>query len=272
MSHINDKLNLDEIADLNQRGSVLSMVDLVAANTLTAEMAAYCFYLMSHGASALTAAMPQNSGKTTLLGCLLTGTHPESRIRMITATPDLESADLASEAPETLLVHELSPAPIPGYLWGTDVRRIFDLIRPGRAFASCMHADTLAQLNHILTSDEQLGLSHSDILKIDLLCFLHLDTDGNGDRRRVTTLYEAFGGADEHRLLFEWCEDTDSFSKLDDTELVSRLAARQDVPVSRVRDGIRAVQEWIEGLNVSGVRDFRSLRAKFVQLLASDVI
>jgi len=269
MNLVNDRVNLDEIASLSQRGSVLSIVDLVEANTLTAEMAAYSLYLMSRGASALTAAMPQNSGKTTLLGCLLTGTPPASRIRMVTSADSLANVDAASDPHQTLLVHEISPAPIPGYLWGEDIRQAFGLIQPGCAFASCMHADTLAQLSQILTSDGP-GISPSDILKIDLLCFLHMDTDEKGYRRRVATLYEAFGDAGVHRLIFEWSASTDSFSKHDDTELVTRLADRQGIPVSRVRDEIHSIRDWIGGLQASGARDFRTVRQEFVKLLASN--
>ena len=150
----NEQHNLEEIAGLSQRGTTLSIVDLVAANTLNAEMAAYGLYMMSLGGSVLTAAMPGNAGKTTLLACWLTGLPQNAKITTVISPEMLGSFNGSPASGETMLVHEFGSGPVYGYLWGQDVRRAFELIEGQRTLASCIHADTLPQLEGILTSSE----------------------------------------------------------------------------------------------------------------------
>ncbi len=258
--------NLDEIAGLSQRGQTLSIVDLVSANTLTAEMAAYGLYAMAHGASVLTAAMPGNAGKTTLLACLLAGISARSRIVTISSDALLARFDGRPATPEVMLIHEIGSGPWYGYLWGKHVSRAFELIQPNRALASCIHADTLDQLYGILTSDE-LGVPETDLTKMDLICFMHLDRMDNTYRRRVVTMYEAFGDATEHRLLFRWNPDDDRFARIDDASFLSRLAAISGKSTTEIRGDITRYQQFIEALQRDGVNDFRQVRLKLLESL-----
>ena len=61
-----------EINRCNQRGGrMLSVVDLIEAGTMTAELAAYCLAAIGQGASFMVGAMPGGAGKTTVMGALL---------------------------------------------------------------------------------------------------------------------------------------------------------------------------------------------------------
>ncbi|MEN6643844.1 MAG: hypothetical protein ABFE08_15520, partial [Armatimonadia bacterium] len=73
--------NLREIEGLNQRGGrTLSFVDLIEAGTMTAELVAYCWTSIAHGASFLTAARPGGAGKSTVLANLLALLPPGEEI------------------------------------------------------------------------------------------------------------------------------------------------------------------------------------------------
>src|SRR5512143_2393600 len=76
--HADERSYLAQIEGLNQRGGrTLSVVDLILANTVSVELAAYVSEAVSRGASFLTAANPGGAGKTALLAALL-GFVPES--------------------------------------------------------------------------------------------------------------------------------------------------------------------------------------------------
>jgi len=61
-----------QIDRCNQRGGrMLSVVDLIEAGTLTAELGAYCLAAVEQGASFMVGALPGGAGKTTVMGALL---------------------------------------------------------------------------------------------------------------------------------------------------------------------------------------------------------
>jgi len=259
--------NLREIAGLSQRGGTLSIVHLIEANTLTVEMAAYSLYIISHGASILTAAVPGNAGKTTLLACLLTFIPPGSRIITISSPSILDRLTDRPSEPQYMLIHEIGSGPWYAYLWGRDVAKAFKLIGPNRYLASCIHVDTIDQLYSVLTSEE-LGVDPVDLAKLDLVCFMHLE--GNfltGYRRRVAGMFEAVGDADRHEPLFRWERRGDRFVKSDDSSLIRRLARRLGKREDEVREGIERCREFLEDLCRGNVRDFRQVRAEVIRFL-----
>jgi len=73
--------NVAEINRCNQRGGrMLSFVDLLEANTLSREMAAYFLALISQGNSFMVGANPGGAGKTTVMCALLNFLPPETKI------------------------------------------------------------------------------------------------------------------------------------------------------------------------------------------------
>ena len=160
-----EERNLREIEGLSQRGQTLSIVDLINANTLNTDMAAYSLYAIANGASFLTAARPGNAGKTTLLACLMTLIPPDTGVitiedpSVITETQTHEKA--SGKAGLCLLCHEIGPGPIYGYIWGGHVGQYLRFMNNGGRIASCIHADTLPELHSIMVSPE-LGVSEED--------------------------------------------------------------------------------------------------------------
>ncbi len=260
-----ERENLMEIAGLSQRGKTLSIVDLIEANTVPLQMAAYSLYVISRGASILTAAKPGNAGKTTLLACLLTFIPPGSRIVTVSSPSVLGS--LKDDRPTYMLIHEIGSGPWYAYLWGKDVGEAFRMIRPGRYLASCIHADTLDELRGILISRE-LNVSPDDFSKLDLVYFMHMEGGYfTGYRRRVATMYEAFDGARRHSLLFRWDRKGDRFLKEDDSDLIRRLAAGSGETDQKVREGIERCERFLKVLCDEGINDFREVRFRVVDFL-----
>jgi energy-coupling factor transporter ATP-binding protein EcfA2 len=264
-----ERANLEEIAGLSQRGKTLSIVDLIEANTISLEMAAYSLYAISCGASILTAARPGNAGKTTLLACLLTFIPPKSRIITISSPSvlGLLEREGIEKGTEYMLIHEIGSGPWYAYLWGRDVSRAFRMIQPGRYLASCIHADTLDELSGILTSHE-LSVTQEDFGKLDLIYFMCLE--GNyltGYRRRVANMYESFGSSRRHRLLFRWDRNGDRFIKEDDSRLVEQLSSKSGRTTQHVREEIAECERFLKELCDKGLNDFRQVRMRVLDFL-----
>jgi hypothetical protein len=250
--------NLDEIENLSQRGKILSIVDLINANTLDVDMTAHCLYAISNGASFLTAARPGNAGKTTLMSCLLTFLPSDIRILTIDKPPVIAEAHKIAKDNSKLctLCHEIGAGHVYGYLWGMHVSQLFDLMNYGCQMVSCIHADTLPEMQDILVSNE-LGVPKADFARLDLILFIKMIREGEGYKRRVSALYEK--GIEKHNLLFTWDEETDSFIKHGESTLLKIMAQDHGKSSDQVSDELQKCKLFIEDLVKSGVNDFRQV-------------
>jgi len=259
--------NLREIEGLSQRGRTLSIVDLIAANTLDVDMAAYSLYAIANGASFLTAARPGNAGKTTLLACLLTFLPPGVRI-VTTSSPSVVAQAqrfMSGESADNLcfLCHEIGSGHWYAYLWGRYVGQFLHLMSDGCRIASCIHVDTLSEMRDTLVS-RQLGVSEEDFARLDLLLFMRLERSLTGYRRRVATLYESRGEAGKHNLLFTWEPRSDTFSQHGDPLLLKRIALQRGRSMEQTTAELQRCRSFIESLMASGEAHFRWVRKQVV--------
>ncbi|NCO93502.1 MAG: hypothetical protein GW911_19920 [Armatimonadetes bacterium] len=241
-----DQHNLNELERLNQRGGrMLSLVDLVEANTLSLDMAAELASRVSAGVSLLTAAVPGGAGKTTAMAALLNFLPPGIRLVTVSSPAVLHQQH---DDPVCFLPHELGSGPWFGYLWGREVARLFEATREQHLFASCLHADTLPELRAIVCSPE-LGVAEEDFQRLDLALFLRIRGSARTTLRRVS---HAYAGSTEggHRLMWEWDERTDQCRRCDAAEpranalppLLSPAAARS-LLTTLAADGRRTLAE-----------------------------
>lgn len=252
---------LDEIEGLSQRGKTLSIIDLIAANTLDVDMAAYSLYAIAHGASFLTAARPGNAGKTTLLACLLNFLPPGVKI-ITTSSPSVITNAQRLTTDEKgnnlcFLCHEIGAGHWYGYLWGKYVGQFFHLMNDGCRIASCIHADTLSEMHDILVSRE-LGVSEKDFNSLDLILFMKLERSLTGYRRRVAAFYESDG--ERHNLLFSWKPDSDTFNP--NSPLLQRIASQRGQLPEQVTEELQQCKSFIKSLLRSGNTDFRWVRGQ----------
>jgi len=264
--------NLLEIESLSQRGQTLSIVHLIEANTLSIEMAAHLLYFVSNRVSFLTAAMPGNAGKTTLMACLLMFLPPNTKIITI-SEPDmlLNPPEAKNDERIYYLCHEIGSGHWYGYLWGNDVARLFSLIDQNKHFlASCIHADTLNQLREILLS-KKLNVAEEDFRKIELILFMHLDRSGWKYIRRVSSIYESTDMLLEqpsHRPIFLWDENTDKFHKQNDSLLLKKLAKKNEKTEAQIYEKIAEYEDFFEWLLSKKIYDYRKVRQEILRLYA----
>lgn len=170
---------------------MLTVVDLIEAGTLSADMVAAAMCALARGASVLTAARPGGAGKTTLLAALLNLLPPGVKVVTVDHPGVIRRAMAAPIAgAECYLVHEIGDGNWYGYLWGPAVAEFFRLIGPQRRIASCLHADTPEELTEILLSSP-LRVAGADLDRVGILAFMHVDFGHKGSfavRRRVSSL------------------------------------------------------------------------------------
>lgn len=256
--------NLRQIEALNQRGGrTLSVVDLIDANTLDVDIAAYMLCCVANGASFLTAANPGGAGKSTVLAALLNFLPPGTRI-ITTSSQDVIDDQLAKPCgePTCVLAHEIGSGHWFGYIWGKDVRRFFQLIGGPRRIASCQHADTLEEMSSILLAPP-MSLSNDEFTKLDLAVFIHVDRGLRGVRRRVAAVHEA---TDEgHVRVYQWQTKADRFERLAESRLLPRLAAGQGKRADALHAELDSAADLIRRLVSEDVRMLGDVRERVLE-------
>jgi len=198
-----ERHNVEQIEMLNQRGGrTLSIVDLMAADTIRPEAAGYVLWHIAHGASFVTGAVPGGAGKTTLLADLLGMLPPGERI---VTTPDAgavrEALSDSDRRARCSLCHEIGSGMWYGYLWGQTVARFFELTENGGRLAACLHADDPVQVRNILLSPT-LGVTEEAFGRVGLLLFMAIGGGYGRTVRRVSSIWAA-DGRGGHELVFE---------------------------------------------------------------------
>ena len=254
-----ERHNLAQIESLNQRGGrTLSVLDLVEAGTVSAEMAAFCWLAVAAGDSFLTGAVPGGVGKTTLMAALLGFLPPGERIVTVASHDAIERAlagDL--EPPATLLPHEIGRGRWYGYIWGRAAADFLGLSAQGIRRVSCLHSDDPEETRAQLVG---LGASPEDVGRIGFQAYMLAERRAGVVRRRVRGLHVARDGAS--RLVFRWDAETDGFECLPGrqdaaAELAHRLRAGPDDTLARWRECRRLLEGWLD----AGVRRFEDVRA-----------
>lgn len=264
-----ERSNLREIDSLNQRGGrTLSIVDLIEAGTVNAEMSAYLLTCVANGASFFTAAQPGGAGKSTVLANLLGFLPPGTRI-VSTSSPAVIDQELSRPAgePTCVLAHEIGSGHWYGYIWGDAVRKYFQLIDGPRRIGSCQHADTMEELSSILLSPP-LSVPRADLNKLDLALFMHVDGGWTSTRRRVCAVHEATG--EGHRQVFAWDRRSDRFAMDGPSALLPRLAERQGKEAAQVEAEFDRARQLIATLVEDGVRDFAAMRDRVAEWFMVD--
>ncbi len=226
--HSLEQANLAQVEELNQRGGrTLSMVDLIRARTISAEMAAYVGQRISQGASLLTAANPGGAGKTALLAAAL-GFLPTGMPIATVDGPHVIAGAEREDSPHCYLAHEIGSGHWYGYLWGPAVARYLALASRLHTVASCLHADTIEETQAQLAS-HPLGVEPSALLAVDLILFMHVDRTGGsgpgGYRRRVAAVYESDRMAGAHRPIYRWEWERDAFERTVDVAVTAEVEA-----------------------------------------------
>lgn len=187
-----------QINRCNQRGGrMLSVVDLIEAGTLSAELAAYCLAAIGQGASFMVGAIPGGAGKTTVMGALLNFVPADAELTAADGEPTLLDGLRNTSPRRCFICHEIGAGHYYAYLWGRELREYFRLLEAGHMLATNLHADTYDQARDQVCGDN--GVPPEALRGMNLLLFLSVGRDG---RRRIERVWES-DGLQPHRVVYE---------------------------------------------------------------------
>lgn len=164
--------------------------------------------------SFITFAVPRLAGKTTVLRAMLTERPPSAPV-MTLAQDGLDIDELVKKsAGGYLVIPEIAKgAAMPGYIWGADVRRVFNAAKEGVSLAASLHADgpddAFAQIC------KGCGVPDAEASKFAFA--VHLRSIGRWEEptRRVVQSVNAIEGVRDGKprmkLLHRWDEQNDRF-------------------------------------------------------------
>ena len=269
-----------------------SIVELIRAGTLDAELAATLWVLIEGRVPLIVGALPRLAGKTTLLDALLM--FLPSGVRTVELEGAMETFDWLPQAPElgwrrpasplphdhppvrpddtVLLIHELSDH-LPSYTWGAEARIAIRAASIGYGLAATIHADSLDDVFEQLRRPPIL-LGEDELSRLGIVVILR--PVGDGLRRVVAAHYVRPTARDEHghvqrlgpAVLATWDRDRDRFEHFAwgiTPELALRVARRPgdfELEVDRRRD-------YLAGLAEAGITDIAEVRAAIDGYLAT---
>ncbi|MEE8369212.1 MAG: hypothetical protein V3S00_00420, partial [Dehalococcoidia bacterium] len=197
--------------------SAPSIIELVRNGTLSAEMAALLWAAVDERRSFLSVAIPRLAGKTTVSNAILALLDPSVPVHRLSGD-EAEMARLGTAATGGyLVVGEFSQAPVPSYIWGAPVRRVFETLEAGYSLATALHAPGLEETFDVICAGN--GVSDQAASRIDLM--LYIRRFGAGPEtfwRRLAEIHEVEDverGRPRGRLLFRWVEEDDRFETVE---------------------------------------------------------
>lgn len=269
-----------------------SIVELIRAGTLDAELAATLWLLIEGRVPLVVGAMPRLAGKTTLLDALLVFLAPGTRTVELEGA--METFDWLPQAPELgwrrhnqtaasiaavtgygrrppvrpddtiLLIPELSDH-LPSYTWGAEARIAIRAASIGYGLAATIHADSLDEVFEQLRRPP-VSLGDDELSRLGIVLILR--PVGDGLRRVVAAHYIRPTARDEHghtqrlgpAVLATWDPNHDRFEHFGwgiTPELALRVGKRPgdfEAEVDRRRD-------YLAGLGAAGITDVDAVRA-----------
>lgn len=234
----------------------VTILDLIRNGTLSADMAGLLWEAVDEKLSFLTVALPRLAGKSTVSNAVLALRKPDVLLHPIYGDPRQTEALKRDHLGGYLVVNEFSQAPLPGYLWGEPVRRVFETLPAGYSLQTSLHARSVPEAIEVVTRGN--GVSDEDASVFKLVLYIER-FGGPGDYwRRLVELYELHtveGGKPVGHPLFRWQAATDSFEQVsephqfgdaarlrDRVGLLERLAADPGIGEKEL---LQAVHSWI---------------------------
>ena len=259
-----------------------SIVELIRAGTLDAELAATLWLLIEGRVPVIVAARDRLVGKSTLLNALLDFLPTGIQVRELEGA--MESFDWLPQAPElgwrrhapspeaiaasvgmskrrppvrpdntVLLIPELSDH-LPAYTWGAEARVAIRAASIGYGLAATIHADSLDEV-FVELRQPPVALNDDELSRLGLVLILR--RVGDGHRRIVAAHYVRPVSRDEHghtqrlgpAVLATWDPDTDHFEHFawgitpELARVIDRRPGDFELEVDRRRDYLAGLAE-----------------------------
>jgi type IV secretory pathway ATPase VirB11/archaellum biosynthesis ATPase len=140
---------LSIVEQSNQRGNrMLSVIDLLLADTLTRNQAAWLLSRIESGSSWLVGAKPGGAGKTTIMSAFL-AMLPDKSNAFVTNSNAWKKA----RPDDCIVCYEISPGKYDGYIWGDEVRLLTEKGKAGCRIVANLHADTIEDARSQIVDD-----------------------------------------------------------------------------------------------------------------------
>jgi len=196
----------------------ITIAELVRNGTMSAEMAAVLWVAVDEKLSFLTVALPRMAGKSTTSEAILALRPPGVPLNRVAGEAALMERLKQERSGGYLVVQEFSQAPVPGYIWGPPVRRVFDTLSSGYSLQTCLHSTGVEE--GMLEVTEGNGVSDQQASTFKLVLYIEMfGRIGVDVQRRLVEVYEVHrveNGRPLGQPLFLWRRDSDRFEKLSD--------------------------------------------------------
>lgn len=194
----------------------LTIVDLIANGTLSAGQAAILWTIVEEQRSFVVVAIPRFAGKSTITKAIFDFLSPTVPVHRLSGE-EVEMDRLKEEATGGyLVVGEFSKAPVPSYIWGDPVLKVFDTMTAGYALATALHAPGIDEAFIEICNGN--GVSDEAASRIDFMLYIRrFGEDKDNYWRRLSELYEVdcvLQGKPQGNLLSQWDEKSDQFVAL----------------------------------------------------------
>jgi hypothetical protein len=197
----------------------VTLAEMVRNGTMSAEMAAVIWAAVDEQVSFLTAAIPRFAGKTTTSEAALALRRPDVPLHRIDGSRAQTDRLAQERLGGYLVVAEFEQAPMPGYIWGEPVRRVFDTLSAGYSLQAVLHAGSVAEAISEVAHGN--GVPDEQVAAFKLVLYIErFGTYGNF-WRRLSDLYELKGvenGRPVGQSLFRWQAEGDRFERLAEPE------------------------------------------------------
>ncbi len=189
----------------------ITVAELVRNGTMSAEIAATLWAAVDEQRSFLTVAIPRFAGKSTLSNAVRALRPPDVSLHHVDGSPEVMQQLKQERLGGYLVVSEFSEAPVPGYIWGEPVRRVFETLEAGYSLHAALHAPGVEEAIRAVT--EGNGVSDELASAFDLVLYIErFGDDEESFWRRLAEVYEVDrvrSGGPEGRTLFRWQADED---------------------------------------------------------------
>ena len=235
--------------------SELTLSDLVRNGTMNAEIAATLASIAAEQRSFMVVAVPRFAGKSTVANAMLHCVPANAPVHRLSGD-EAEIDRLKSDAVGGyLVVGEFSMAPVPSYIWGPPVRKVFETMRAGYSLSTALHAPSVDEAYAAICQSN--GVPDDDASRLTYTVYIQrMGDDQDSFWRRVARVHEVdrvVDGRPQGRLLYRWRERDDSFEQVEKPRLLA-------VDADRLRKRARRLAE-LASSGRTGVEDVRSVVA-----------
>ena len=253
------------------RADPLTITDLIDFRTLTAEMAAFFWFLVENRICMMVAGGTA-TGKTTALNCLSMFIRPDAKVVSIEETAELNLphenwiASIsrpsfgAGGGPAEISLFDLLKAALrqrPDYIIVGEVRgdeayTLFQAMATGHGGLSSIHADTVdGMINRLET--EPMKIPRALIPTLDMVAMMTRTRVGERPARRIELASEIVTSEKNPAHLsakdvFKWDPATDSFSSTNRSQVIEKIKARRGISQEVVETELtrrKAILEWM---------------------------